>query len=190
MLKKIFEKIFRYYGVYKLNVRSYKPILKTNELKKKFEIRQLTFDDLNLFEGISYFERYRLIYKERFLSENYLCFGVINSENNEIAYYSWIFKGDEKYIKEIYKKISFKKLNAFYFEDDNAIEKYRGLKLHTYIMQTRIEYTISQSKENILIIIHPKNIPAVKTIINFGFKRINIIPYYFRREFFLNTIKH
>lgn len=189
MLRKILEKTFRYYGVYKLNVSSYKPILTTCELNKIFEIRQLTFDDLTLFKGISYFERYRSIYKERFLSENYLCFGVINRENNDIAYYSWVFKGDEKYIKEIYKKMSLKKLNAFYFEDDNTIEKYRGLKLHTYVMQKRIEYTISQNKENILIIIHPKNIPALKTIINFGFKRINIIPYYFRREFLLNILK-
>lgn len=189
---KLFETLIVYYRLYNLNVN--KINLLNIRISKEFNLKILNKEDLHLFNQFNLPEKYLKIYLARFESNNFICFAIIDTKENNLAYYSWINFEKKTYCKEIKKTLDLENKNACLFEDDNTHEDYRKLKLHSFVMNERLKYCIDKEIKKVYIIIHPKNIPAIKTIKKFNFIRSIHFPYTYRNNSFslifnkLNTI--
>jgi len=181
MLKKSLKILFKYYGVYRLNIRKHSP--HSLVLSDDFELKEFTADDLFYFSPLGLNDSYIHIYEKRFKSNRYKCYGVIDRSSNKLAYYAWICLLDVKFVKEINRNFKLKQKQAVLFEDDNTTLEYRGKGIHSYVMEYRIQQAKKQGVKSVYIIVYKRNIPALKTIKKFKFKRVNINPFYFRKEF-------
>jgi hypothetical protein len=139
-------------------------------------------EDVILFEDLNLKSEYLSVLKNRLDNESFYCFGIIDKEKSQLVYYSWINCSNNYLIKEVNKTYNFSSTKSCLFEDDNTKYNYRGLGLHSYVMIKRINFCLEYGIKKIYIIIDPNNLPAIKTIKKLGFKRINIIPFYFRYE--------
>ena len=189
-VKILLETFFTYYRLYYFRINDFK--VKEIKIASNFQLKILNFEDLNLFDSFDLSSHYIKIYTERLNNKAFICFGIIDLDYKKLAYYCWINFEHITYCKEIKKKLKLKQQNACLFEDDNTHPDYRQLKLHSYIMNERIKYCASQNLNQAYIIIHPFNVPAIKTIENFGFKKTFHIPVKWRdnsMEFLIKKIK-
>jgi hypothetical protein len=189
-LKILAETFFTYYRLYYLSIKD----IKRKEIKiaLNLQFKILNIEDLSLFDSFDLPSYYLKIYTERLNNKDFICFGIIDSDNKTLAYYSWINFEDHTYCKEIKKYLKLKEQNACLFEDDNTHSDYRQLKLHSYIMNERLKYCANKNLNKVFIIIHPLNIPAIKTIQKFGFKKTIHIPVKYRDNsihYLINKLK-
>ena len=173
-VKILFETFFTYYRLYYFRINEFKE--KEIKIASNFHFKILNIEDLNLFDSFDLSYYYLKIYTERLNNKDFICFGIIDSDNKTLAYYSWINFEEHTYCKEIKKKLKLKQQNACLFEDDNTHPDYRQLKLHSYVMNERLKYCANNNLNKGYIIIHPFNIPAIKTTEKFGFKKTFHIP--------------
>ena len=176
--KILFETFFIYYRLYYINTNKIK--FKEINLNSKFELKILNIEDLYLFDFYELPNNYLKIYADRLKNSNFICFGVLDISNNRLAYYSWINFEKKTYCKEIKKSLELKNKNACLFEDDNTHLEYRNCKIHSFVMNERLKYCISNNISKAYIVIHPFNIPAIKTISKYKFKKIIHIPISYR----------
>jgi hypothetical protein len=188
--KIIFETFFIYYRLYFVSLNEIK--IKEIKIGSNYQFKILTIEDLELFDFFELSNYYIKIYAERLNNKDFICFGMIDLNNNKLAYYSWLNFENKTYCKEIKRNLKLKKTNACLFEDDNTHIDYRNCKLHTYIMNERLKYCASKNLNKAYIIIHPLNIPAIKTIQKFGFKKTIHIPIKYRDnsiQYLINKLK-
>lgn len=191
MKKKIIELIefyFMFYGVYKINLENYNNL--NFDLHHNFNFKILKIEDLKYFEALELKDSYLDIIKSRLNNENeFICFALIDSLTNKLAYYSWINQSKSYWVKEMNKTFNFKETRSCLFEDDNTMIEYRSLGLHSFAMSKRIQYCLNNSIKTIYILIHLRNKPALKVVHKFKFKRSNFFPIYIRKEAVIYTLK-
>ncbi len=179
-IKKIAEIFFIYFRLYELKIE--KTTFLSFKLDSNFEFRILNENDIIFFQNFNLPKRYIDIYINRFKNKTYKCFAVFDKNTSKLVYYSWINFEKKTYCRELKRNLYLKEKNACLFEDDNTHLDYRKNKLHTFIMNERIKFCKSLNLERIYIIIHPNNIPAIKTINKFNFVKTFHIPIKFREN--------
>lgn len=189
-LKKIFEFYFKCFGYYKLSTNSfnaenyYNLKLKDNRFKKI----ELESKHLILFQKKKLSDKYLSIVAERLKdSSGFVGFAYIDKERNDLAYSCWINLSSGYFVTELNRRIDYGTQTAL-FEDDQVYEPYFRIGLHQSMMIERIQYCKKHNIDDIFIVIHCRNTPALNTIKKFNFKRINLVPVYYRRGSFSYTL--
>ena len=189
-LKKVFEFYFKCFGYYKLNTNSfisehYRSLKLQDDRFKKIELES---KDIILFQKKKLSENYLSIVAERLKKNSgFVGFAYVNKENSDLAYSCWINLSSGYFVTELNRRIDYG-INAVLFEDDQVYEPYFRLGLHQSMMIERILYSQKYNYKDIFIVIHCRNTPALNTIKKFNFKRINLVPVYYRRGSFSYTL--
>ena len=187
MLRKILTFYFKIYGIFQLELDNID--FKEKILDEKFEFRILNSDEIWLLKKINSKRKFFDWYEKIIESTDYKCFVIIDKVKNCLAYYSWVNFSNNYYLHEVNTTLNFKEIDACLFQDDNTMEEYRRLGLHTYIMNERIKYCKQLGIKRVYITIFLKNKPAIKTVKKFNFKRTNIFPIYYRKGTISYSIK-
>ena len=136
-LIKVFEHYFKYFYVFRLV-----PNEKENNIAidKKFELKIIEDNKSHYFDKILLPQEYLEIIKSRLKSEYFVCFAVIDTEKDQLAYYSWINLSPRYWVREVNQFYFFGRSKSCLFEDDNTLVCYRVYKLHSYVIRERINY--------------------------------------------------
>jgi hypothetical protein len=180
-IRVFFELIFRYYYVLNLDLLKFN-IPNSIELDGEFNFKILAEEDLPYFSSFNKNNDYIDLCRSRLKCSDFVCFAIIHKKENLLVHYSWVNFSDKYRVKELNKSIWLKKQQRVLFEDDNTLYQFRGLKLHSYVIKKRINYSRSIGAKNALIMIHPRNKVALHTAKKMGFKRINLFPYFYREK--------
>lgn len=143
------------------------PLFAINE---KYSIRTVSWDDL---ERIKQFESYRNLRKfplkipPRLQAGVWIGMAIIDSENDQIAYLSWVVKESIPYFEEFGIRMS---SNQFLLKDGFCIPPYRHQGLHTRMEQERINFCIANGANEMFIQIHNSNKGGIKSVTENGYK--------------------
>ena len=132
--------------------------------------QRLTYEDFeNSINGHNYLDisesKRKLIY-ERFKKGGYIAFGVLN--NNELVYASWLSLDELEIPGNGIIKI---KENECFFLDDYCATHMRRHGIHKVASAERIQTAKNRGKKKASIVVLKENRPALKTQIDFGFKK-------------------
>lgn len=180
---KVLEFYFKCYGYYKLDSKlfdypSFKHLCLKNTDFQKIDLGEEHYE---LFEKKKLNQEYLKIIKNRLrVNSGFIGFAYIHKPTNDLAYYCWINVSPSYFVKELNKRYTYGKNNAL-FEDDQAFEPFLRLGLHQSMMIKRIMHCKENGIEYIYIVIQCKNTPALNTLKKINFKRINLIPIYYRK---------
>lgn len=184
MLLKLVKFYFKSYYRFELDLTGLDETLFRSKfdyrLPKGFSFKKLEKEDFELFDSDDYPEAQLKSKHDRLCSPFWKCFAVINNENEELAYSSWINSSKRYYQKEFEREFVHDGSKVL-FEADHTMPNYRGIGLHSYCMLERILYAKRKGFKTVMINIHVRNIPALRTVEKFGFKRVLIIPLAFRK---------
>jgi hypothetical protein len=185
-LIKIFEFLFTYYNIYKLKLEDIE--IKELSLLEGFQFKRLTENDFYLFESLNLKYEYLRICQEKLKSKDIIAYAIIDLQKDSLAAYSFINASKVYYLHALNKKLNLQKINSLFFEDDNTLQDYRRMGLSSYIMNERIRFAKENNKHS-LIFVHPTNIPSIKTILKYNFKKTHNFPIAIRKEAFIYLYK-
>lgn len=152
----ITPKVKRYF-VYKIVQNE--PFSNLTEIDKKFIIRSLQKCDKESIiraystRDFNYFERHIL---SRLSDPKWVGFAVENRENGDIAYISWVVRGNVDFIVDLNIDL---KPNQFFLRDAFCVPEYRRQGLNTRMDEERINYCIYNGANEILFQIGGKSHP-------------------------------
>jgi len=185
MIRKFFEFYFKcYYRLFlnleQVNIGLYKEKF-FKPLGDKFVFKMLSKEDMKYFEKMKIKESYRYILKDRFDNGDYhQCFGIIDIEKDQLAYYCWT-NSLKKYYHNEFESYFRHNGDTILFENDLALPEYRKMGFHSYCMLQRILYAKQAGFKKAIINIYFRNKPALKTAMNFGFSKMFRFPVSFRK---------
>ena len=183
---KLFEFLFKYYNIYKLDYKNI--ILFRLNLPEGLIFKELNEKDFYLFKKLNLKSDYLQICHQRLISCEIIAYAIVDINNNCLAAYSFINLSENYYLSALNKKINLSKLNCVFFEDDNTLADYRRIGLSSYIMNERIRYA-KQNNKHALGFAHPSNLPSIKTLLKFNFKKTCNFPIAIRKEAFVYLFK-
>jgi len=185
MIKKALEFYLKYY--YRLSLDLTKVgradyMQKFNRtLPDKLQFKILEAKDIRYFLKMDIKDSYRKILNNRFSNpEHYLCFAIIDTTKDVLAYYCWTNSLKEYYHNEfefVYRHDGEKVL----FENDFTVPEYRQMGLHSYCMLQRILHAQQAGFKKAIINIYFRNEPALKTAMKFGFRKTWMFPISIRK---------
>jgi hypothetical protein len=183
---KLFEFLFKYYNIYKLDYENIRLI--HLKLPEGLIFKELNESDFYLFQKLDLKSDYLKICYKRLISSDIISYAIVDLKKDCLAAYSFINLSETYYLSALNKKINQSKLNCVFFEDDNTLLNYRRIGLSSYIMNERIRYA-KLNKKNALGFAHPSNLPSIKTLVKFNFKKTHNFPIAIRKEAFVYLFK-
>ncbi len=169
LFMKIFNKVFRCYKLYSLELdKETKNFNLITEISD-FEIKILTLMDTHYFNNINLYRKgYKQIVMKRLSNENYICMILLDKKKNKLAYFNWI-KKRQHILSEIGETLILNP-REYLFLDDYTLPAYRGRGLHTYMMNERLKYCLENDANRVYILIMCFNTRAIRTIEKYGFR--------------------
>lgn len=143
------------------------PIYSLHNIDKKFYIRQLSISDAeNLKTAYGNKNNFEKTILPRLNSSAWVPLAVINSENNCIAYISWVIKENTTFINEFNIRLE---SNQCFLRHGYCVSEYRHQGLHTRMEQERINYCISKGFNEIFIQIGSRNVKGIDSVLSNGY---------------------
>lgn len=142
------------------------------KLKPPFELIKIERDDLNKYDLIVEERKtgYLKSIQEKVDNPRIYGLGVLDPIINQIVYSCWI-KVDSYYHDALQKEITIADDECYFF-DAHCIRTHRGLGLHGYMIQERINYAFDLGKKRAYIGIMGFNTPALRVAKTFNYRKI------------------
>lgn len=175
---RIFKSVLRKVGIHRENFYLLKCAINNSDIQSKmvkFNYEDVIELELADFQESPFFNIEKLqLYKNRFDSGNYSCYGII--ENGELIYSTWI---SWKYMNypTFFNTTSPLNENEALLEDSFCHPVHRGRGLHSKMNVYRLKKIGEKGKHYALALVLKENTPALKVQLKSGFSIVSRISY-------------
>ncbi|SLM28696.1 conserved hypothetical protein [Desulfamplus magnetovallimortis] len=180
-LIRLFKLIFRKIGIeYEVYLYCSKVIddnfdLDSNQIKRPFVVKELSYDDFKTASNIKFSENKLELFQKRLQKKTYHSYGVYI--DGVLAYTTWISLQEFEMSKNIANGLLAK--NEGLIIDSYCHHEYRGLGIHSYMSKFRINELKKYGKKKSVAIMLKENLPTQKAHFKAGYE-IEKYLHYFR----------